>query len=132
MSTPYEILQENNNYTVIGLNNDQTKFAHRIYTLLKKKGKSAFGIHPTLSEVNDNEKVYPTLEAVPSDLDVAVFVVNPKIGITYLDAIVEKGIPTIWLQPGTVSDELVTKAKSLDLNVIEDCVLAVYAKNEPV
>ncbi|QIK69696.1 CoA-binding protein [Erysipelothrix sp. HDW6C] len=129
MNNPYDVLLSNKNYAVIGLTNDQTKFSNRIHELLKNKGKRSFGVHPTLGTLGD-EVVYDSIEAIDHDIDVAVFVVNPTIGYDYLDAVKAKGIHTIWLQPGTVSDALVKKANDIGLNVVEDCVLAVYARNE--
>ncbi|WP_331836823.1 CoA-binding protein [Erysipelothrix piscisicarius] len=67
---------------------------------------------------------------ITDTVDVAVMVVNPKIGIHMLESIKEKGINVLWLQPGTVNDVLRAKAKELDLNVIEACVLKEYAINE--
>lgn len=129
MDKSYEILSTNSNYVVIGMTDDQKKFSYRIYTLLKNKGKITRGIHQRLTEV-EGERIYNSIEAIEDPIDVAVFVVNPTIGINYLEPIKAKGISTIWLQPGTVSDELVAKANDLGLNVVEDCVLATYARNE--
>lgn len=126
---PYEILLNNENYAVVGVSPNRDKYAYKIYTLLKNKGKKAFGVHPTIEKV-DEDTVYPTLESIPTDVDIAVFVVKPQIGLTYLSLVAEKGIKTIWLQPGTINDELLTKADELGLTVIQDCVLAQYARNE--
>lgn len=126
---PYDILLNNENYAVIGVSPNRDKYAYKIYTLLKNKGKKAFGVHPTIEKV-DEDNVYPTLESIPTDVDIAVFVVKPQIGLTYLPLVAEKGIKTIWLQPGTINDELLTKADELGLTVIQDCVLAQYARNE--
>ena len=126
---PYEILLNNENYAVVGVSPNRDKYAYKIYTLLKNKGKKAFGVHPTIEKV-DEDNVYPTLESIPTDVDIAVFVVKPQIGLTYLPLVAEKGIKIIWLQPGTINDELLTKADELGLTVIQDCVLAQYARNE--
>nr|WP_252856579.1 CoA-binding protein [Erysipelothrix rhusiopathiae] len=74
--------------------------------------------------------MYPSFLEITDAVDVAVMVVNPKIGLNMLESIKEKGINVLWLQPGTVNDALRTKAQELELNVIEACVLAEYAQNE--
>lgn len=127
--TPYDVLLANKSYLVVGLNDDVQKFANKIYKLLKVKGKHAYGVNPRLSEV-DGERVYASVKELDKDIDVAVFVVNPGIGIGYLEDIQAKGIPYLWLQPGTRSDELIEKAEELGLQVIQSCVLAEYAHNE--
>lgn len=126
---PYETLLNNDNYAVIGVSPNREKYAYKIYTLLKNKGKNAYGVHPTIEKV-DEDAVFPTLESIPTNVDIAVFVVKPQIGLTYLPLVAEKGIKTIWLQPGTISTELVEKAQELGMTVIQDCVLAQYARNE--
>lgn len=127
--SPYELLLNNDNYAIIGVSPNKERYAYKIYTLLKNKGKNAFGVHPTIEKV-DEDAVYPNVAAIPTNVDIAVFVVRPAIGLTYLPTIVEKGIKTIWLQPGTVDTALLDKAEELGLNVIQDCVLAQYARNE--
>ncbi|MDP3445108.1 MAG: CoA-binding protein, partial [Ignavibacteria bacterium] len=68
---------------------------------------------------------YESIEKCPSIPDLVVFVVNPLIGIDYLDCIKNLGIKTIWLQPGTISIELLDEAKILGIDVVEACVLVV-------
>lgn len=125
----YEVLQNNQNYAVIGMRPYERCYACKIHALLTEKGKTAYGLNPNYDEVN-GVKLYDDLDDLNKPIDIAVFVVNPTIGITMLENVKRHNIKTIWLQPGTISDELLAKAEELDLNVIEDCVLAVYAKNE--
>lgn len=127
--SPYELLVNNQNFAVIGVSPNKDKYAYKIFTLLKNKGKNTYGVHPTIETV-DGDKVYPSMEAIPSNVDIAVFVVRPAIGLTYLPLVADKGVKTIWLQPGTISDELLVEADKLGLTVIQDCVLAQYARNE--
>lgn len=127
--SPYELLVNHDNYAVIGINTNPEKFAYKIYKLLKAKEKAVFGIHPTLEDV-EGDKVYPNIESLPIKPDIVVFVVSPKYGMDYLEPIANQGIETIWLQPGTISDELVAKATELGLNVVEDCVLHQYHIHE--
>lgn len=126
---PYDVLVANKHYAVIGLNDDSDKFANKIYKLLKVKGKTPYGINPRV-DIVDGDRVYHSISEVEHDIDVAVFVVNPKIGIGYLEDVKAKGIDRVWLQPGTHSDELEAKASELGLNVIQACVLAEYAHHE--
>lgn len=127
--TNYEILQNNQNYAVIGMRPKEGCYACKIHTLLEKKGKTVYGLNPNYDEVQ-GVKMYDDLDDLNKEIDVAVFVVNPSIGIHMLDKVKEHKIKYLWLQPGTIDDDLLVKAKELNLNVIEDCVLAVYARNE--
>lgn len=123
----YKVLQKNQSYAIIGMRPKEGCYACKIYTLLKEKGKTVYGLNPNYDEAL-GVKLYDDLDELNQAIDIAVFVVNPKIGIHLLDDVKKHKIKTIWLQPGTVSEELLEKAKKLNLAVIEDCVLAVYAK----
>lgn len=126
--TNYELLLNTENFAVIGINPDAEKFAHKIYTLLKSKNKTTYGINHKYPEI-DGERMYASILDIPSAVDIAVMVVNPKIGITLIDDIKAKGVTTLWLQPGTISEELLEKAASVGLNVVQDCVLRQYHQN---
>ena len=127
--TNYEVLQNNQNYAVIGMRPKKGCYACKIFSLLEKKGKTAYGINPNYDEVH-GQKMFDDLDDLNKDIDVAVFVVNPSIGIHMLEKVKEHKIKYLWLQPGTVNKDLLSKAKKLDIKVIEDCVLAVYDRNE--
>ena len=125
----YETLSNAQNVALIGASPNKTKYAYKIYNTLKNKGKTTFGVHPTITEI-EGDPIYPNLQTIAAPIDLAVFVVRPEIGLTYLPQVVEKGIKTIWLQPGTVSAELVSNANDLGLEVIEDCVLVQFARHQ--
>lgn len=127
---PYEILTNNQNYAVIGMHPDESTYAYKIYKLLKEKNKSVYGLNPKYEEAA-GDKLYKNLKELNKPIDVAVFVVNPTIGIHMLETAKAQNIKYIWLQPGTISDDLLAKAEELELEVIEACVLAVYAIQEP-
>lgn len=129
MNNPYEILNASQNFVVVGINNKPETYANRIYKLLEQKNKTVIGVNPNYTEI-DGKTIYPSFLEITDAVDVAVMVVNPKIGLNMLESIKEKGINVLWLQPGTVNDVLRTKAQELELNVIEACVLAEYAQNE--
>ena len=109
-------------WAVIGVTDDASKYGYKIFNRLKQNHKTTYGINPKFNNIESN-KIYPSLESVDDDIEVAVFVVNPNIGAKYLDSIISKNIKNIWLQPGTVSDEILLKAKDNNINVIEACVL---------
>jgi len=64
------------------------------------------------------------LLAVPQKPWVVNFVVNPKIGTNVLEDCIALGIRKIWLQPGTVSEELLKRAADHQILVVQACVLA--------
>lgn len=125
----YEVLTNSKNIAVIGMNADPEKFANKIYKKLKENNKTVYGINPNYTEI-DGEKIYSSIATLDEDVDMVVMVVAPRHGINMLEDIKAKGVNTLWLQPGTISDELIEKANNLDLNVIQNCVLKEYQINQ--
>lgn len=124
MINPETLLRESKTFAVLGVNQDPESYANLILKKLRAKSKIAYPINPKYPSLFE-ETVYPRLEDTPTLCDVVVFVVNPHIGIRYLQTIKDLGIKAIWLQPGTISDELLLKAKELEIDVVEACVLVV-------
>ena len=124
----YELLVNHQNYALLGMSDDPSRYAYKIYQELKKHNKTVYGVNPKYDTIL-GDRVYADLEAIGQPIDIVVFVVNPKIGIHMLDAVKALNIKTVWLQPGSSDAELVAKAQSLGLTVVEDCVLAQYALN---
>lgn len=124
MLDPKKILSDSQTIAVLGVNNDHDSYANKIVRKIKSLNKIAYPVNPNYDEVF-GETVYESIEKCPSTPDLVVFVVNPTIGIEYLDSIKNLGIKTIWLQPGTISIELLDEAKILGIKVVEACVLVV-------
>ena len=124
MLNPEILLRESKTFAVLGVNQDPEAYANLIVNKLKAIHKIVYPVNPKYSTLF-NEPVYEDLEKTPSIPDVVVFVVNPTIGIRYLDNIKDLGIKAIWLQPGTISVELLKKAETLGIDVVEACVLVV-------
>jgi len=109
-------------WAVVGATQDQEKFGYKTYKLLKDKGYEVYPVSPKYDEI-DGDKAYKTLLDLPVKPDVVNFVVNPKIGLKVVEECDQLGIKNIWLQPGTVSDELLSLANEKNINAIQACVL---------
>ena len=117
-----KLIKDAKKWVVIGVTTDTEKFGYKIYKRLQAIGATVYGISPKYKEV-DGDKLYEKIEDLPEDIEVAVFVVNPKFGPSYVKDCAKWGIKTIWLQPGTVSFEVLQEAKNQNLDVIQACVL---------
>jgi predicted CoA-binding protein len=124
MLNPETLLRESKTFAVLGVNQDPESYANLIVKKLREKNKTAYPVNPKYDTLF-GEQVFEDLEKTPSVPEVVVFVVNPTIGIRYLQSIKDLGIQTIWLQPGTINIELLEKAQDLGLSVVEACVLVV-------
>lgn len=116
------LIKDTKKWVVIGVTADEEKYGYRIFKRLRDIGAEVYGISPKYCEACGCS-LYKSISELPDGIEVAVFVVNPKIGIGYIRDCAEKNIKTIWLQPGTVSFELLQEAKKYNLNVVQKCVL---------
>ena len=124
MSDPKKILAQSQHIAVLGVNKDSDSYANKIVRKIRALKKNSYPINPNYSKLF-GEVVYESLEKCPAVPDLVVFVVNPTVGIGYLNAIAQLGIKYIWLQPGTISTHLLEEARDLGLIPIEACVLVV-------
>lgn len=120
-----DILHAAKNVAVVGMNPHEDKFAYKINAMLNKYGKNTYGVNANYDEI-EGHKIYDSISDIDAPIQIAVMVVNPTVGLSMVDAIAAKGVETLWLQPGTRSEELIERAKTLGLQVVEDCVLQQY------
>lgn len=121
---PKQILASAKTIAVLGVNQDPDSYANKIVRKCRQINKVTYPVNPKYNTLF-GEAVFESLEKCPSIPDLVVFVVNPKIGIHYLEDIKGLGIKHIWLQPGTIDMDLLNEAQDLGLIPIEACVLVV-------
>jgi predicted CoA-binding protein len=111
-------MDEDKLIAVVGVSENSDKFGYQIFNdLLKAKFKVvAVGIKGGNIA---GENIYKSLKELPSKPDIVVTVV-PPIGTdkTVNDAI-ELGIKEVWMQPGSVSEKAIKKAKAAGIKVID-------------
>lgn len=117
-----KVLENYQNFAVIGVTSNQDKYGYKIYQRLKELNKTVYGVSPIYKEI-DGTVTYPNLSAINKKIDVAVFVVSPKFGIDYVQECRELNIKNIWLQPGTYDDKLILLIKENNINYYPNCVL---------
>jgi predicted CoA-binding protein len=105
---------------IIGASNDRSKYGNKAVRAFRAAG---YAVYP----VNPHEAAVEGISAFKSVLDVPVrpgmvsVYVQPEVLLKLLPEIAAKGCDELWLNPGTESDENLTEAKQLGLNVIQAC-----------
>ena len=118
-------------WAVIGATDNESKFGHKIFKLLKKAGYRVFPVNPGLETVL-GEKCYPSLSALPIKPDAVNFVVPPKVGEPIIAECAALGIKNVWLQPGDNGENVVAAAQKAELNLIyRSCILVEVRKRDP-
>lgn len=113
---------------VIGASSNRQKFGNRAVRAFMREGYTVVPINPHESEV-EGLRSYPSVLDVPGSIDMASFYVPPEIGETVIDDVARKKIPEVWLNPGSESDALVARARSLSLNPIVACSIVAVGQN---
>jgi predicted CoA-binding protein len=105
---------------VIGASSDRKKFGNKAVRAFLKQ---AYQVYP----VNPHETMIEGLPTYKSVLDLPVrpqmvsVYVPPGILLSLLPDISAKGCDELWLNPGTESEEVLSEADRLHLNVIQAC-----------
>lgn len=110
------------NFAVIGVTNNHDKYGYKIFQRLKQLNKTIYGISPIYKDI-DGIATYSSLSEVNKKIDVAVFVVNPQLGIKYVKECQKLKINHIWLQPGTYNDKLISIIKDASITYYPNCIL---------
>ncbi|MFA5763641.1 MAG: CoA-binding protein [archaeon] len=118
------------NYAIVGASNDQDKFGYKVMLSLQELGEKVIPINPK-EKVILGEKVFPTLRNAidaEEDMDMAIFIIPPVIGIKILEEITELNdeghFISVWFQPGSVSKELIDYCRENEIDFISGkCIM---------
>jgi uncharacterized protein len=113
---------------VIGASSNRRKFGNRAVRAFRRQGYTVFPINPNEPEV-EGLTTYPSVLDVPGAIDMATFYVPPHIGEKVIVEVAKKGIPEVWLNPGSESTKLVELARSLKIQPIEACSIVAIGEN---
>ncbi len=119
---PKDILNKYYHFAVIGVSPNKEKYAYKIYKRLKDRGYDVYGVSPIYNHVDD-DKLYPSLEAIINPIDVVVFVVKKDYAYDYVDEMTGLGIRYAWMQPNTYDDELLKYMRNVGITPIQACIL---------
>lgn len=106
---------------ILGASSDRSKYGNKSVRAHQQMGYTVYPVNPKGGEI-EGLNVYRSLDEVPpGKLDRISVYLPPAIGIGALDEIAKRGCDELWLNPGSDSPEVVEKARSLGLNVVQAC-----------
>ncbi|MBI4481549.1 MAG: CoA-binding protein [Acidobacteria bacterium] len=110
---------------VVGASSQRHKYGNKALRAYLQEGFEVYPVNPHQERVEELLS-YPSILDIPVPLDMATFYVPPEVGIRLLDEVRQKGVPEVWLNPGSESPELLQRAEELGLKVIQACsILAI-------
>jgi len=113
---------------VIGASRHREKFGNRAVRAFSEQGYTVIPINPHEREV-EGLKAYASVLDVPGPIDMASFYVPPDIGELVIEDVAKKGIAEVWLNPGSESDALVARARTLSIHPIIACSVVAIGRN---
>ena len=113
---------------IIGASQDRRKYGNKAVRAYHDNGYRVYPINPNEEEV-EGLRTYPTIDAVPDEIDYVSLYVPPAVGIKLLPAIAAKGPKELWLNPGSESDELIEAAADLHLRTILACSIVAVGRS---
>lgn len=115
---------KSNKIAVIGASSNPDKWGYRIYKKLKNAGFSVFPVNPKGDSI-DGKKSFRNLEDLPERPDMAITVVPPEITEDIVRKCNDMGIKSIWMQPGSESEEAIKYCEDNGMEVIHHACFVV-------
>jgi predicted CoA-binding protein len=111
---------------IVGASTNRSKYGNKAVRAYARQGYEVYPIHPRAESI-EGHKAYRSVLDLPVDqLDRISIYLPPEVGLRVIDEIARKPAREVWLNPGAESPELLARAESLGLNVIQACsILAV-------
>jgi predicted CoA-binding protein len=105
---------------VIGASNNREKFSNKAVRAYIKQGYSVYPVNPKEDSI-EGLSVFATILDIPDELDRITVYLPPKLTLSVLNDIAKKGTTELFLNPGSETEEVIEKAKSLGLEPILAC-----------
>jgi len=105
---------------VIGASNDRNKYGNKAVRAYRQRGFTVYPVNPHETAV-EGLPAFKTITEVPERPNLISVYVRPQVLIKLLPEIAARGCDELWLNPGTESDEVLSEAERLKLNVIQAC-----------
>jgi predicted CoA-binding protein len=111
-------MDENKLIAVVGVSEKPDKFGYQIFNDLLGAGFKALAVGIRGGSVA-GQTIYKSLKDLPSKPDIVLTVVPPVGTDKTVDDAIDLGIKEVWMQPGSVSETAVKKAKTAGMKVID-------------
>jgi hypothetical protein len=110
-------------FAVVGVSADRKKFGNTVFRNMRDAGLTVFPVHPTLDSV-EGEACYHSVGELPAEVKSVVTVVPPPQTERVIPLCAERGVTSVWMQPGSSSAPAIDTARAAGMNVVDgQCIL---------
>lgn len=122
------MIDKNFQYAVVGASQDPNKYGFKVFKDLLDSGYKVIPINPKGGEILE-VKVWQSILDFDGNIDVAVMVVPPSVGIKVLEDIKKKMVSKVWFQPGSESDETLNYCRENGIECISNACIMIERKS---
>ncbi|MFI8992554.1 CoA-binding protein [Streptomyces sp. NPDC053542] len=106
-------------WAIVGLSSNQRRAAYGVADVLQRFGKRIVPVHPKAETVH-GEQGYPTLDAIPFQVDVVDTFVNSSLAGQVADEAVAIGAKAVWFQLGVIDEAAYARTRAAGLDMVMD------------
>ncbi|MFJ5548857.1 CoA-binding protein [Streptomyces sp. NPDC093225] len=106
-------------WAVVGLSSNQDRAAYGVARVLQRYGKRVVPVHPKAETVH-GEQGYPSLEAIPFEVDVVDVFVNSGLAGDVADQAVKIGADAVWFQLDVIDEAAYRRTREAGLEMVMD------------
>ncbi|MER6998987.1 CoA-binding protein [Streptomyces sp. NPDC000410] len=118
--TVRKILNElGDTWAIVGLSSNERRAAYGVAEVLQRYGKRIVPVHPKAETVH-GEQGYPSLDAIPFDVDVVDVFVNSELAGAVAEEAVTAGAKAVWFQLGVVDEAAYERTRAAGLEMVMD------------
>lgn len=124
------ILENSKNIAVVGLSPDKSKASFLVAKFLQEKSYKIYPIYPKFDEIL-GKKVYRSLDEIEDKIDLVLMFRKGEVANELFPIILEKKIPSFWLQLGIFNEKIAKKCENFRINFIQNrCIMIEYEKRK--
>jgi predicted CoA-binding protein len=122
---------ESEAFGVIGASIDRSKYGNKVLRCYLQNSKTAIPVNPKESKVEGVASA-PSISGLPDNVKSISVITPPKITEQIVEEAINKGITSIWMQPGAESPLAVKRCREAGINLIADgsCILVVLGYSD--
>ncbi|MEV0122355.1 CoA-binding protein [Streptomyces sp. NPDC050703] len=113
------LTEHGDTWAVVGLSENRDRAAYGVAAVLRRFGKRVVPIHPKSPTVH-GEQGYPSLAAVPFEVDVVDVFVNSALAGQVADEAVAAGAAAVWFQLGVIDEAAYERTRAAGLDMVMD------------
>lgn len=106
-------------WAIVGLSTNQRRAAYGVADVLQRFGKRIVPVHPKAETVL-GEKGYPSLEAIPFQVDVVDVFVNSALAGSVADEAAAIGAKAVWYQLDVMDEAAYERTRAAGLDMVMD------------